>query len=127
MKLLRSILAVLFAIVIANPACCCALDPVHETAKTSHCCGGGSKKKDSDGKKHPHQDGPCICAMKSPKQVEDPPVLPVFTAIELPPVLMSLAEIPVPPVPVSELPQPDFHHDTGPPRLRLVMFQRFLI
>lgn len=126
MNLLRSLLAALFAIVIANPVCCCAMGSMQETVKTSHCCGGGSKKRDSD-EKHPHHDGPCICATKSQKQVEDPPMLPVFTAIELPPVLMSLAEIPVPPVPVSELPQPDFHQDTGPPRLRLVMFQRFLI
>jgi len=121
MNLLRSLLAVLFAIVIANPACCCSVGKVEETAKVSHCCGGGTKKE-----KHSHGDS-CLCAVRNPKQVEDPPVLPVFTAIELPPVLMSAPEIVLPPVPVREVPQPDFYHDTGPPRLRLVMLQRFLI
>ena len=124
MNLLRSILAVLFAIVIANPACCCAVRTVEETAKVSHCCGGGTKKEKKE--KHSHGEA-CACAARNPKQVEDPPVIPVFTAIELPPVLMSPLEVVHPPVPVRELPQPDFHHDTGPPRLRLVMFQRFLI
>jgi hypothetical protein len=121
MNLLRSILAVLFAIVIANPACCCAVRQVEETAKVSHCCGGGTKKE-----KHSHGEA-CACAARNPKQIEDPPVLPCFTAVELPPVLESGMEIVLPLVPVRELPQPDFFHDTGPPRLRLVMFQRFLI
>jgi len=121
MNLLRSILAVLFAIVIANPACCCAVTKTEAPAQASHCCGGGTKKE-----KHPHKEA-CACAARNPKQVEDPPVIPVFTAIELPPVLMSPLEVVHPPVPVRELPQPDFHHDTGPPRLLLVMLQRFLI
>jgi len=122
MNLLRSILAVLFAIVIANPACCCSVGRSSEPAKVSHCC-GGSKKKDE---KHSHKEA-CVCATKSPKQVENTPVVPGVTVVELPPVLPSGMEIVLPPVPVCELPQPDFYHDTGPPRLRLVMLQRFLI
>lgn len=123
MNLLRSLLAVLFAIVIANPACCCAVRKVEETAKSSHCCGGGTKTK----KETPSHGDACACVARNPKQVEDPPVLPCFTAVELPPVLESGMKIILPPVPVRELPQPDFFHDTGPPRLRLVMLQRFLI
>ena len=121
MNLLRSILAVLFAIVIANPACCCAVTRTEAPAQASHCCGGGTKKE-----KHSHKEA-CACAAKNPKQVEDPPVVPTVTVVELPPVLESGMEIVLPLVPVRELPQPDFFHDTGPPRLRLVMFQRFLI
>ena len=123
MNLLRSILAVLFAIIIANPACCCAVGKVEETAKVSHCCGGGTKEKKE---KHSHGEA-CACAAKNPKQVEDPPVVPSVTVVELPPVLASAIEVVLPPVPVRDLPQPDFFHDTGPPRLRLVMLQRFLI
>lgn len=120
MNLLRSILAVLFAIVIANPACCCTVRKAEEPAKVSHCCGGGTKKE-----KHSHES--CACAAKNPKQVEDPPVVPGITVVELPPVLPSASDVVLPPVVVRELPQPDFFHDTGPPRLRLVMLQRFLI
>lgn len=121
MNLLRSILAVLFAIVIANPACCCAVTRTDAPADVSHCCGGGTKKE-----KHPHKEA-CACAARNPKQVEDPPVVPSITVVELPPVLPSEIALVLPLVPVRELPQPDFHHDTGPPRLRLVMLQRFLI
>ncbi|MEK7952849.1 hypothetical protein [Luteolibacter soli] len=120
MNLLRSILAVFFAIVIANPACCCSVTRADATAKVSNCCGGTKKEKHSDKEA-------CACAAKSQKQVQDPPVVPGFTAVELPPVLPSMAAIVLPPVPMRDLPQPDFFHDTGPPRLRLVMLQRFLI
>lgn len=123
MNLLRSILAVLFAIVIANPACCCSVERTSEPAKVSHCCGGLKKKEEE---KHSHKEA-CACAAKNPKQVEDPPVIPGVTVVELPPVLPSGVAIVLPLVPVRELPQPDFFLDTGPPRLRLVMFQRFLI
>lgn len=119
MNLLRSILAVLFAIAIANPACCCTLRTHDEPARVSHCCGGKKKEKPS------HE--ACACVAMSPKKAEEPPALPVFKAIELPPVLPSATVAALPPVPVRELPRRDFFHDTGPPRLRLVMLQRFLI
>jgi hypothetical protein len=121
MNLLRSILAVLFAIVIANPACCCSAGKA-EPAKVSLCCGGSKKKEDN----HSHKEA-CVCPARNPKQVEDPPVVPSATVVELPPVLPSGIAIVLPPVPVSKLPQPDFFDDTGPPRLRLVLLQRFLI
>ncbi|MCW1922103.1 hypothetical protein OKA05_06030 [Luteolibacter arcticus] len=124
MNLLRSILAVLFAIVIANPACCCTVRKADEPAKASHCCGGGGTKKEKEEK--PFHES-CACAAKNPKQVQDPPVLPGITVVDLPPLLPSTIAIVLPPVPVCELPQPDFFHDTGPPRRRLVMLQRFLI
>jgi hypothetical protein len=119
MNLLRSLLAILLVIAIANPACCCTLRSHDEPAKVSHCCGGTKQEK--------HLPDACGCVAKSPQKAEEPPALPVFQAIELPPVLSSWVEVAHPPVPVRELPQPGFFHDTGPPRLRLVMFQRFLI
>jgi hypothetical protein len=118
MTLLRSILAVLFAITLANPACCCTWQSTAEPAH--HCCGGGKKKE------QPH-DGSCLCAAKQVKKLEDPATLPAFTASELP----ALDECPLPPA------RPTFHshpaiqpgvvQDTGPPRIRLIRYQRFLI
>jgi hypothetical protein len=122
MNLLRSILAVFFAIVIANPACCCTVGKSDEPAKVSHCCGGTKKKEE----KHSHKET-CACAAKNPKQVENPPVVPSATVVELPPVLPSGIAVMLPSMPVRALWTPDFFHDTGPPRLRLVMLQRFLI
>jgi hypothetical protein len=119
MNLLRSLLAVLFAIAIANPACCCTLRSHDEPAKVSHCCGGPKEEK--------HSPDACACVAKSPQKAEEPPALPVFKAIELPTVLPPAVMVALPPIPVRELPRPDFFHGTGPPRLRLVMFQRFLI
>jgi hypothetical protein len=120
MNLLRSLLAVLFAIAIANPACCCTVRPHEEPAKASHCCGGGTKKEKPT-------DEACACAAKSPKKAEDPTALPVYKAIELPPVLSSFVEVIVPERVIKEVGRPDFQLDTGPPRLRLAMLQRFLI
>lgn len=120
MNLLRSLLAVLFAIVIANPACCCTVKAADQPAESSHCCGGTKQEK----KQLPEH---CLCAAKNPKLQEDPPVVPVFTAIELPPVLPSLEELLVPEVPVREVAAVDFHHDIGPPLRRLALLQRFLI
>ena len=120
MNLLRSLMALLFAIVIANPACCCAAGKADEPVTTGHCCGGTKQEKKQ-------QPGHCLCAVKNPKLQEDPPVLPVFTAVELPPVLPSLEELLVPEVPAREVAVVDFRHDTGPPLRRLAMLQRFLI
>lgn len=120
MNFLRSILALFFAIVIANPACCCTVRKEAEPVRSHHCCGGTKKEK----KELPDH---CACPSASPKQLEDPPVIPVFTAIELPPVLASLEELIIPEVPSREVPAVDFRSDTGPPLRRLAMLQRFLI
>lgn len=121
MNLVRSILAIVFAIVIANPACCCAMPgQADQVVKTSHCC-----EEKSEGK----QQAPkaCACPAKDHRMSEDPLLLPSFTAIELPPVLPTAERVALPEVPVCEIAPPDFRIDTGPPRQRLVMLQRFLI
>lgn len=121
MNLLRSILAVFFAIVIANPACCCAVTRQAKQAVTmSHCCGGKSEGK-------PQAPKACACPAKDHRMSEDPLLLPSFTAIELPPVLPTAERVVLPEVPVCEIAPPDFQIDTGPPRQRLVLLQRFLI
>lgn len=121
MSFIRSILAALIAILVANPACCCTVKSPDQPAKTAGCCGG--TKKD-DKKELPDH---CACHAKNPKQVEDPPVLPAFTAIELPPVLERREELRLPEVPVREVASLDFRNDTGPPLRRLAWLQRFLI
>lgn len=120
MSIIRSILAVFFAILIANPACCCTLRKGAEPAQTHHCC-GGTKKEQKEAPQH------CACPSTSPKQLEDPPVIPVFSPIELPPVLASFEELRIPEVPEREVPIVDFRCDTGPPSRRLALLQRFLI
>jgi hypothetical protein len=119
MNLIRSILAALFAIAIANPACCCTVRKAEEVGNFSHCCGGTKKEKQLP--EH------CACPAKSVKQLEDPPALPVFKAIELPPVLPSLEALLIPEVPSREVAPVDFRSDTGPPLRRLAVLQRFLI
>ncbi|MCW1913235.1 hypothetical protein OJ996_06615 [Luteolibacter sp. GHJ8] len=120
MSIIRSILAVLFAILIANPACCCTPRKEAEPAQSHHCC-GGTKKEQKEAPQH------CACPSTSPKQLEDPPVIPVFSPIELPPVLASFEELRIPEVPEREVPVADFRCGTGPPLRRLAMLQRFLI
>jgi len=120
MNFLRGILTVLFAIVIANPACCCTARHRDQPTQVSHCCGETKKEKST------HE--ACSCAAKPLKQAEDPPVLPGVPVVAMPPapfpvVLLSIA----PAVPVKELPRIDFRTDTGPPRHRLLRFQTFLI
>ncbi len=120
MNLIRSVLAAVFAILIASPACCCTAGKAEEPVETRHCCGGTGEEK----KQLPDH---CACTAKQPKQLEDPPVLPVFTAVELPPVLESSGDVGIPAVPVRDAPPVDFRSDTGPPSRRLAVLQRFLI
>jgi hypothetical protein len=119
MNLLRSFLAILFAIVIVNPACCCTGQPTPKEAV--HGCCGGKKEKYAP---VPHD---CACRAKEPRLIEDPPALPGFTVIELPP-LYPAAETRALPLPVAtSIPALDIHLDTGPPRQRLMLLQRLLI
>ncbi len=119
MNILRSLLAMLFAIAIANPACCCTLRKAEETVAASHCCGGK--------KEEPATPAACNCAAENPKQLEEPPTVPGPLAAALPPLLPSAVDLLLPAVPVRENSRPDFRSDTGPPRHRLALLQRFVI
>lgn len=122
MQRFRGILAALLAILIVSPVCCCAA-PVRVEQKAEHsCCHSGN----AGGKKEKRETA-CDCASKTPRISEHPPVVPdapVFTipapTVHVPfvaSVLSSAAHVSDAPAAI----------DTGPPRLRLVMFQSFLI
>ncbi len=118
MNILRSLLAALFAIAVANPACCCTLRQAEDAICASHCCGA---------KEDPETPAACNCAAENPKQLEDPPAVPGPLAKALLPLLPSAVDVLLPAAPARETSRPDFRSGTGPPRQRLVLLQRFLI
>lgn len=115
MHKLRCILAFLFAILVANPACCCFAAPAATQAEHA-CCGGEKEKKESI----------CNCETVGTQKLAD-------TDINVPPALVSPAPPPVAleiePAffPADVQPVPAVYVDTGPLRRRLAMLQRFLI
>lgn len=123
MSLIRTLLTALFAIMIANPACCCVVEGVSgSSTPVDRCCSGGGE----DRQQH-SPDEPCVCATHLVKQVEDPPVIPGFVPVELPPLVVSFALPDIGQVPVRHEAAPGIRNDTGPPRSLLIRFQRFLI
>ena len=117
MHRLRCILATFFAILIVIPACCCASEMLTPAVSKQSCCEGGTKEK---------QHTACDCAAKTPRIVEKasaPPQVPVF-ALPEPVLSVSNPQGVVILAPVCMQPE---KMDTGPPRWRLVAFQRFLI
>lgn len=122
MNLLRSLVAVFLAIAIASPACCCTVagqPPVHE----HHCCGGAAGADDDAGP----DNHACACSAQKPKQLEDPPQIPTFVTAALPAPEEHLRVPAIAAAPAPEKIRPGFRNDTGPPRLRLALYQRFLI
>ena len=116
MHQLRCILAVIFAILIANPACCCAgMKPVQK--EVSHSCCSGTKKE--------KKESACNCEASKPLITEKHSVLPGTPLLALPQPQIS-APLPVT-APMAVIVSPVQPTDTGPPRKRLLMFQRFLI
>jgi len=115
MHKLRCILAFLFAILVASPACCCVATPPAKQAKHA-CCGGEKEKKESI----------CNCGTAGTQKLAD-------TDTNVPPALASSApppavlEIKTAFFPAEVRTPPTVYVDTGPPRLLLAMLQRFLI
>lgn len=119
MHRLRCIIAVMLAIFIAGPACCCLgmTQPVKQKQAEHSCCGGKTKEQ---------KEGACACTTaKHQKVAEKDTPLPALCYATLPPspgvtvpVVMADRTVALAPVPVF---------DTGPPRLRLAVLQRFLI
>jgi len=118
MEFLHRILAVLLAIFVASPLCCCAKDwqADHRSAQHSCCSGEGNEKQESV----------CNCPVAGPQATEDDATV-VHEPVAMPaPPLGVPVSIPVPLAP-SRVTQPPVEVDTGPPGTLLVVLQRFLI
>ena len=117
MHALRCILAAIFAILIANPACCCAGRKVVKMETRHSCCGGAKKEK---------KESACNCEVNAPRIAGDHSIVvdaPAFLSPQPVSSVPVIREIPVAVVaPVSAVPV-----DPGPPRRRLTLFQRFMI
>jgi hypothetical protein len=115
MHVFRSIFAVIFAILIANPACCCAGVKLAAEKPAKHsCCSGSTKEK---------KEAACDCGVKSPQMAEKHIILPDAPAMALP---LPPVAVPVPlEIPAQAIEPTVRPHNTGPPGL--VMLQRFLI
>ncbi|HVJ44924.1 MAG TPA: hypothetical protein VM511_00965 [Luteolibacter sp.] len=113
----RQILAFMFAILIASPACCCFATPAPVKEAAHSCCGSGNEKK---------PDKNCDCSVKKQSVAESDKPLPHAPAFTVPTIL----EFPRP-VSVEAIPAPNrpswVSVDTGPPRLKLAIYQTFLI
>lgn len=112
------ILAVLLAIFVASPLCCCADSWQMDSKAAEHsCCGGGEKEK---------QETACNCPADSPQATENDATI-VKDQAELPPLPLGIPiSIPVPLCP-SQVSQCPIEVDKGPPGTLLVVLQRFLI
>jgi hypothetical protein len=113
----RCIIAVMLAIFIAGPACCC-LGMTQPVKQAEHsCCGDKTKEQ---------KDSACACTTAKHQMVaeKDTPLPALFSAALPPfpgiavPVLLADRTVHIIPVPVF---------DSGPPRLRLAVLQRFMI
>lgn len=111
------ILAVLLAIFVASPLCCCAADFQTNKAAEHSCCGGEQKEK---------QEVACNCPADSPQSTEDHVTI-VKDQAEVPPTPLGVPiVIPVPLCPANVTQSPT-EADKGPPGILLVVLQRFLI
>lgn len=114
----RCIIAVMLAIFIAGPACCC-LGMTQPVKQAEHSCCGSKKPKEQ-------KESVCACTTaKHQKVAEKDTPLPALFSAALPP--LPGAAVPVLLADRTVIPSPAPVFDTGPPRLRLAVLQRFLI
>jgi hypothetical protein len=113
----RCIIAVMLAIFIASPACCC-LGMEQPVKQAEHSCCGSENKEQTE--------SACACtSVKHQKVAEKDTPLPTVFYAALPTLPGAHFQRPLAERKVSLSPAPVF--DTGPPRLKLALFQRFLI
>jgi len=118
MKLAKNILTAFLALLLVNPACCCALNgcgQAAEEAPVRSCCSGPAEDQDSD-KKSPADDHTCMCSIN--KQYTEQGKIdlhnPVFALLPEP----SVVILPTDPfVPTRVVALPQAVHD--PPRVPL--------
>lgn len=118
MQAIRSIVAMLIAVIIAIPACCCFASAAPAKAEQHSCCPGGKDKKQDKAACE------CVSVKKALTDTDKP--LPAPVAMDLPPAVMtSLLDQALP---VTEATAPvGVVMDTGPPLRRLAVLQRYLI
>jgi hypothetical protein len=116
MTKLRQILAFMFAILIASPACCCLGASAPE--KPAHSCCGDESERPSD--------KDCDCADNQQIVTEANQSIPRVPVLFLPPTPLNPPSASVDISPAPNLPS-WVTVDTGPPRLRLAVYQRFII
>jgi hypothetical protein len=117
MTILRSILALAFAIFLANPTCCCAMMADSADKPASSCC--GSEPEDN---KAPHD---CACLSHAPQIVDEPLSIPQAIDSTLsPPTGETICPAPIRPIRVS-IAQPQEITDTGPPSIRRAHLQLY--
>lgn len=110
------ILAVLLAIFVASPLCCCA-DAWQVDQPAGHSCCGGEKEQ---------QETACNCPAASPEAIEDEAMV-AKDQVAIPPAPLGVTiSIPVPLCP-AQVTQCPTEVDKGPPGTLLVVLQRFLI
>ncbi len=124
MSIYRNIVAVMAAIVIASPLCCCSLPAVaREKAPEMSCCSQDAKTNQGcpGGQSCPD------CRAKDPRLVEAGKTVTLTVALpEIAPISL-FAVVPVLSSGVTK-PSPALHlPDPGPPGWRLVLHQTFLI
>lgn len=120
MILLRSLIALVFAISIVSPGASCSAAKGAEIGCTSGCC-HGDQKQDEPGECN------CIADNTNPGQLEDSPYVAGGTQAALLPIPLNPINLRALEVAVHEAPRPYARTDIESARLRLVLWQRFLI
>lgn len=118
--MLHRCFALVFAICVVSPACCCAFAPETGTGEVSSCCGGGQQNP------NPEHDCGCVkmtaaTEWKTQEAISSNPIqLPAFAVFEM----ISLNTLP-------DFTEIDRGHvswiDTDPPARRRAWLQCFLI
>lgn len=120
MYFLRNIIAVMLALVIASPICCCTMTANH-SEKAPSCCGTAGGKKSPD-KNH----SACLCVAKQPKELSKAIIIPTDHAVALEPPFFEIRIADLSPE-VEALPVAQPRDFSDPPGLFLAMYSRWLI
>lgn len=117
MAFAKNITTLILALLLANPACCCALsgscspEKTPEKAPVRSCCSGSAE--DTEEKDAPKEDHQCMCSLNTDytEHVKFQIVDPQFSILPDPPVVILDADLSVPPSIYSNLP----HAERPPP------------
>lgn len=120
----RSILALVLAILVASPLCCCASGCGDGAPERAACCQALPDQDDGQAPdKEPHV---CACKVKNPRDEAKAETLPVDPGLTLLPLVQDLSYLCpsfVARLPVANTP----YNGCDPPRLLLARYARWLI